>query len=213
LERFDFERRVRRFATKPAANVGGVIEEHGGAGPLDAGENSEADFGLQEVDREAPAQIGEHERFEDVAIAVRTLEQMEKDEEKGEREERFVKLRGMAADAVAEIDAPGERGGDAIGAVRQAGEEAANAPDGDAERDGRGEEVAGGARLAGEALGQFDEEQAANQRADDGLAAEQVDGIAPAGERGGRVLEPVEDAAADRRARDAGGDNRPAGSV
>lgn len=88
----------------------------------------------------------------------------------------------MAADAVAEIDAPRQRRGDAIRVIGETREEATDASDGDAERERRGEEVARRARFAGAALGPLDGEKAADQRADNGLAAEQIDRIMPAGE-------------------------------
>lgn len=102
----------------------------------------------------------------------------------------------MAADSVAEINAPGQRRGDAVGVVGEAREEAADAAEGDAERERRGEEVAGGARFAGSALGPFDREQTSDQRADNRFAAEEVDRIAPTRERLRGIFKPVEDAAA-----------------
>ena len=50
----------------------------------------------------------------------------------------------MAGDAVAEVDGPGESGGSSVGVVGEAGEEASDAADGDAERERNGVEVASG---------------------------------------------------------------------
>jgi hypothetical protein len=49
----------------------------------------------------------------------------------------------MAAHAVAEVNAPRQRGGIAVGVVVQARDEAADAPDGDADRERHDERIAG----------------------------------------------------------------------
>ena len=49
----------------------------------------------------------------------------------------------MARDAVAEIDAPGQAGGDAVRAIRQAGQEAADPADRDPEHERDDEQIAG----------------------------------------------------------------------
>jgi hypothetical protein len=62
----------------------------------------------------------------------------------------------MARDAVAEVDRPGELGGSAVGVVGEAGEEAADASDGDAESEWDGIEVAGGLMDSDIAFDQLD---------------------------------------------------------
>src|SRR4051812_30353867 len=52
-------------------------------------------------------------------------------EQKAQHGEALIELHWMARDAVAEIDAPGKRGRNPIGVVRQAGEKAAPAADRD----------------------------------------------------------------------------------
>ncbi len=79
----------------------------------------------------------------------------------------------MAGDAVAEVDGPGQSCRGAVGVVGEAGEEAADASDGDAEGEGDGVEVAGGCAESDVALGEFDGEEAEDEGADDGLAADQ----------------------------------------
>jgi hypothetical protein len=78
------------------------------------------------------------------------------DEGEGDKEEELVELGGVAWDAVAEVDGPGEGGGGAVGVVGEAGEEAAEAADGDADAEGDGEEVAGAGADAGEELDELD---------------------------------------------------------
>ena len=53
-------------------------------------------------------------------------------------------------------------------------------------------------------------EQSAEQRSDDGLAPEQKPDVVPVRQRLGRVLEPEQQAAAQGRSGDRGGDDRPA---
>src|SRR5580658_3723377 len=118
---------------------------------------------------------------------------MQKETEKREPKDGFVKLRGVAADSVAKIDSPWQRCGDAVGMVGKPCEKASDAADGYAESDRRGEQIAGRVRLADAALGPLDGEQAANQRADDRLAAKEICRIAPMRDGQRRIFEPIED--------------------
>ncbi len=118
----------------------------------------------------------------------------------------------MAADAVAEVDAPGERGRGAVGVVGEAGEEAAEAADRDADAERDGEEVAGAGADAGEELDELDGEPAAEQATDDGLAAGAEDvGPVQAVARG--LFEQAEEARANEGADGGGGDDGPAAVV
>jgi len=119
---------------QPPPDVAAVVREHCRASPLDAGEDPDAYFGLQEIDREPPGEIGDHEGSKNVALAVRAFQEAQEKEQQREREDRFIQLRGVAADSVAEIDAPWQRGGDAVSVVGEAREEATDTADGDAER-------------------------------------------------------------------------------
>jgi hypothetical protein len=83
----------------------------------------------------------------------------------------------VAGDAVAKIDSPGKIGGRAIGVVGKAGEKTSDAADGDAEGEGDGIEISGGLGNSDGTLDQFDGDQSAGERSDDGFAAEQVGGI------------------------------------
>lgn len=118
----------------------------------------------------------------------------------------------MAADAVAEVDAPGQRGGRAVGVVGQAGEEAPDAANGDAEAERDGEEVAGAGADSCDCLGDLDGEPAAQQAADDRLASGKQQ-IAPveAGDR--NVFQQTEDAAAEERSDSGRRDDQPAAVV
>ena len=78
----------------------------------------------------------------------------------------------MAGDVVAEVDGPGEGGGCAVGLVGEAGEEAADASDGDGDGEGVDPGVAGALGGAGEFFGDFDADPTAHEASDDGLAVE-----------------------------------------
>jgi hypothetical protein len=94
-----------------------------------------------------------------------------------EQEDDFVELGGVAGDAVAEVDGPGEGGGSAVGVVGEAGEEAADASDGDAEGERDGVEVTGGLADADVALHEFHGDEAEDQRAYDGFSSHEVGGV------------------------------------
>jgi hypothetical protein len=116
----------------------------------------------------------------------------------------------VAGDGVAEIDGPGEGGGSAVGVVGEAGEEAADASDGDAESEGDGVEIAGGLAESDIALDEFDGDEAEDESADDGLSAQQVGGVAEVvpGELG--IFEKKEKFGAEGGAGYGGGDDGPA---
>lgn len=121
---------------------------------MDGGEpGKDADFRFEKVAGEAKREIASHEEFKQVAFAMRAPRYGENKNAEQDDEENFVELGGMAADAVAEVDAPRQRGGGAGGLVIDAGEEAANAPDGDTDAQRKGKEVAGTDGNAEQALG------------------------------------------------------------
>jgi len=142
--------------SQPAGNVGGIVQQDQEAGPLNSSEAQEdARVGFDEVAEQTEGEVGDHEDFEGVAgqevsvvligilrlrrsFASRNLCSAEddnsiKDRNKGYKEGDFVELCGVAWDAVAEVDGPGECGGSAVGVVGESGEEAADASDSDAE--------------------------------------------------------------------------------
>ena len=116
---------------------------------------------FEEVDGEAPEEIGGDEDAEEGAVLVRAFAQEVERDRKQQEEENLVELGGVAGDAVAEVDRPGERGGDAVGVVGEAGEEAADAADGDAEAEWDGEEIAGAGFDVEDGFDEFDGEPAA----------------------------------------------------
>jgi hypothetical protein len=133
-----------------------------------------------------------------------------KKRDQGYEEDDFVELGGMARDAVAEIDGPGETGGSAVGVVGESGEEAADATDGDAESERNSVEIAGGLVDADVALEEFNGDQAEDQGTDDGFTSHKVGGVAEAlpGELG--VFEPVKESGTESGSGQGGGDAGPA---
>lgn len=115
------------------------------------------------------------------------------DRDQGEQEEDFVELGGVAGDAVAEVDGPGEIRRRAVSVVGEAGEEASDASDGDTEGEGDGVEVPGGVAQSDVAFGEFDANQAEDESADNGFAAEEVGGAVQAVRGELRVFEPEQD--------------------
>src|SRR4051794_4992754 len=80
------------------------------ARPLNHVQAVDEGLGFDEVDEQAPGEIAGHEGTENNAVRVwPAVPAIECDGEE-EEEEEFVELRGVARDAVAEVDAPGQRG-------------------------------------------------------------------------------------------------------
>jgi hypothetical protein len=132
------------------------------------------------------------------------------DGNQGEKEEDFVELGGVARDAVAEVDGPGECRGRAVGVVGEAGEEAPDAADGDAEGEGNGVEVAGGGAESDVTFREFDADEAEGESTDDGFASDQVGGVVQAVQGELRIFEPEQEFGADGRSGYGGGDDGPA---
>src|SRR5262252_91173 len=116
----------------------------------------------------------------------------------------------MSRDAVAEINAPRQTGGDAVSVVLQPGQEASDAADCDSGAQRDGEQVAGPPLDAEHSLRPFDREQPADQAADHGLAAHQEIGIAPVVKENLGGDKPVENFAPDGRAHERRRDKAPA---
>jgi len=127
-----------------------------------------------------------------------------------EQEGDLVELGGVARDAVAEVDGPGEAGGRAVGVVGEAGEKASDATDGDAEGERDGVEVAGGMAQSNVAFDEFDGDEAAGEGTDDGFASDEVGGVVEVvhGEDG--VFEPEQKFGAERGSGNGGGERGPA---
>ena len=139
-------------------------------------------WGLMKSMRKAPGEVGGKEDTE--ARPFRQSHWTGKNECEGEQEEDFVQLDRVAADAIAEIDGPGEAGRFAVGVVGESCEEAAYAAHGKADGQGQGKEIPGPAADAGESLDEFDADPAAEKAADDGLAAGRDEEIVESDRRG-----------------------------
>jgi len=131
------------------------------------------------------------------------------DRDEKQEENNFVELGGMARDAIAEVDGPGEIRGSAVGVVGEAGEEAADAADGDSECEGDGVEVSGGLTESDVAFRQLDGEEAESQCADDGFASCEVRRIVQVVPCELRVFEPEQKPGADGGSGHGGGDCGP----
>ena len=121
---------------------------------------------------------------------------------------------GWRGDAVAEVHAPRERGGFAVGVVCEARQEAADAADGDAQAERHGEQVPRTGADSAEALHQFNAEPATQQPADDGFAAAgKGEELLPVEIWARKFFEHAEEPAADKAADGSSGDDRPAALV
>jgi hypothetical protein len=169
--------------------------------------------GFDRLEREAKRQIQDEKALEPIAGAF--LMAPSRDGPRGDQAERddLVELRRMPAHAVSKVHAPWKRGGQAVGVIVEPREEAADTPDRHPQTQRQHEQVAGGPRLADPPLHPLDGDQAAEQSADDGLAAEQVVEIGAVSPGGQRILEPHQQFRSERGADRGGGDHAPAGGV
>ncbi len=188
---------------------GGECYQAGDTGPLDHAEAVEGGFGFEEVDGETPGQVRSEEGAEKDSLRVRAFTPEPEDQRECGKEDDLVELSGVAWNAVAEVDGPGEGCWFAVCVVGEAGQEAADAADGDAEAEWQGEEVSGAGANAGEGLGDLDGKPTAEQAADDGLAAGQQKS-APGELRERYLFEQAERAGAEQRSDGRGGDDDPA---
>jgi hypothetical protein len=127
-----------------------------------------------------------------------------------EEEEDFVELGGMAGDAVAEVDGPGEMGRRAVGVVGEASEKASDASNGDPEGERDGVEVAGRGAESDVALDEFDGEEAEGEGSDDGFASDEIGGVVDVFESQARVFEIEDELGAQSCACDRGSQDGPA---
>lgn len=148
----------------------------------------ETRIGLDEIAEQAEGHVADHEEFEGVAgeetgiggnVGMHRLRRdrallghsfaqddnlLENAIEGGneqQEENDFVQLGGVAGDTVAEVDSPGQCCGRAVGVVGEAGEETADASDGDAECERDCVEISGGFAETDVALGEFNGEKPA----------------------------------------------------
>src|SRR6185312_3717723 len=119
----------------------------------------------------------------------------------------------MTWDSVAEVDAPGKRGWLAVGVVGEAGEEAANAADGDADTERNSEKVSGTRADGEEAFYDFNGPPAAQQAAHNRLAAAGDEELVPMPAVARGLLQQAENAASEQGANGNRGDNQPAAFV
>src|SRR5216683_7843887 len=143
------------YIAAPAADHGGSVQDQAEANHME--EVERADHGcirLEEFPHEALQRIPADREVKAVPEpeGVARPEALDQHDEHRGHGEGFVELYRMAMDAVAEIDAPRQVRGRAVGEVGEAGEEAAPAADGHRGGEGRGEDDAGRAAHAGEAL-------------------------------------------------------------
>ena len=116
----------------------------------------------------------------------------------------------MAGDAVAKVDGPGEARGRAVGVVGEAGEEASDAADGDAEGERDGVEVSGGFAESDVAFCEFDGDEAEGESADNGFASDEVVRVVEVLPRELGVFEPEQKLGTERASGDCGGCDGPA---
>ncbi len=116
----------------------------------------------------------------------------------------------MAGDAVAEVYGPGEMSRRAVGVVGEAGEEASDAADGDAEGEGDRVEISGGDAQSDVTFDEFDSEEAEGKGSDDGFASDEVIRVVEVLQGEARIFEPEQKFGAEGRAGDCGGDDGPA---
>lgn len=135
---------------------------------------------------------------------------MVEDRNQQEQEGDFIKLGGMARDAIAEVDGPSEIRWRAGGVVGEAGEEASDAPDGNAQGEWDGVEIAGGGAESDVALGEFDDESAEDEGSDDGFTSVEIHRVGEVVPGKFGVFEPEQQFGAEGRSRYGRSDHRPA---
>src|SRR5215510_13851068 len=134
------------YIAAPAADHQGSVQDEAEADHMEQVEG--ADHGcvrLEELPDEALQTVPADREINAVPEPERIAgpEALDQQQEHRQHGEGFVELHGMAGDAVAEIDAPGQAGRRAVGEVGEAREEAAPAADRDGGGEGRGEHDAG----------------------------------------------------------------------
>jgi hypothetical protein len=200
---------LSRFCVPETMDVTGYQRNQTGyARPLDQIETEDEGLGFDEVDDETPEEVGGEKETEGRALGMSALVVAVEEESKRDEEDHFVELGGVAGDAVAEVDAPGERGGCSVGVVGEASEKAAYTADGDADAEWDGEEVSRAGVDSANALGDFNRDPSAEESADDGFASGLEEGSPGDGEARG-LLEDAEDSGAKERADGSSRDDDP----
>ncbi len=114
-------------------------------------------------------------------------------------ENDLIRLDRMPCNAVAEVHAPGQSRGLSVRIVRQAGQEASDPPNADAETKGQGEEIAGAGADTLDLLDDFDGNPSAKKASDDSLSAARGEPLRQGDRRPRRLLQHAKHAAADQR--------------
>src|SRR5882757_2104286 len=117
---------------------------------------------------------------------------------KREEEEDLVDLCRMAWDAIAEVDAPGECRGFAVGVVCKTAEKAADASNGDTDTEWDSEEVSRTGADTQKLLRKLDEEPATEEAANDSLASSGPKEDLPVEREMRRLFEYAKDTAAEQ---------------
>lgn len=149
-----------------------VIPQPGHASPL-YGREAQArqpHRGLEKLYQEAKQEVASQKQLEAAAIGQRAaaLQQPEQPAEQGQKAD-FVQVGGVARDAVAKIEAPGQARGRAEGAVFEATEVAAEPADGQPQQQRIHHEVAATGRDAKALFGELHPEQTSQEAAHDGF--------------------------------------------
>lgn len=164
-----------------------IIKKPGEAGELNRGKAERENVNrLQPLHKETPREVADKENFETGAVGERArhskflklgmsriplvFKQKNENSECYE-ENNFVKIDGVARNAVAKINSPGKRRRQAVCAVRQTCEVATESPDCQTEDERVSHQIARRSRDADDFFGDFHASQAAEQATHDGFVA------------------------------------------
>jgi hypothetical protein len=164
---------------------------------------------LGEVDEETIAEVGADEAAEEIPLRRRARPPAREDDHEDEQKQALEERHRQAAHAVAEVEGQGQRRRVAEGAVAGAGEQAADAADGDRRRERDRQQVAGAALDPAQPLRPLDREPAAGDCADDRLAGQALERKAVAAPELRRTFEERQEPRAERGAGRRGGDDPP----
>jgi len=169
---------------------------------------------LEEVDEESPCEVCDEKYTEDAAFDMWASVPAIKNDPENCEEKDFVNLRRVTRYSVAKVDAPGKRGGFAVGVVGETGQEAPNATNGDAKAEWNGEEIAGAGADAGKKLHELHTAPATEQAADDRFAAaSDYEELFPMEARSGQLLQNTQKATANQSSDRGRSYDRPAALV
>src|ERR1700722_3261541 len=166
-------RAMPSYIAAPAADHGGSVQDQAEANHME--EVERADHGciwFEKFPHEALQRVPPDREVETVAEpeGIARPETQDQHDEHRRDGKGFVELPLVAGDSVTEVDAPRQCSRRAVGEVGEAGEEAAPAAHRHRGGEGRGEDDAGRARDAGEALEGFDRRDGARDAAHHGEA-------------------------------------------